>query len=1087
MATIDVTKPTIDKDPNYFPIGQLSLDGNYQVVEEYVGGRVRHKWQAANAGSGTGGTGTTIKLPDGTILTPNSDGVINLPLQQSPTVAPIDSLTSLDPTKPLSAKQGKILADAIAAANDNSIVTGAVTGTNLELTKADGSKISIDIASLIKDVRLDTGVYNPSTKAIDLRLTDGKLISIPLSGLLDAVAPIDSLTSLDPTKPLSAKQGKILADAIASNKPTSGNVVGNVLNIKLTDGTTIPIDVTSLMADVRLASASYDDAQKALVMTLTNGTTFTIPLAKLLPVTVDRSLVGNGADVPIGLALSTDAGQVLKFGSDGKIYASFAPAINNLNSTDVNAPLSANQGRVLAAAIDDVKIASGLIVGNTLVLKTKDGSTVPIDITSLLKDVKLASAVYNNSTKAIDLTLTDGTEFKIPLTAVIDEANKNALVSGSISGNILNLIKADGTAIPIDVSSLLADVKLASVTLNDSSKELILTLTDNTVLKVSLASLKTNIELSPDAGQITRFDATGKILTTINTAGSISPNRKLKEPIDPNNIEYELDVNGNFITGDYPSINLIDNNVYDPNDGSIIEFKPYTYTLTPAAKTAPQLSGTGTPTDPLKLNIVGNDFFYYFNVQYNPFNQFNGDGGAPPPGLDNVNRPDYIYAVNGLRLTKDGLYVAPEADFWRSKLPRQLYKPTVNDEPVLNNPNGLTSSYILGINSDHYNQVYFNNLNDKLYHQYMYLPDSIDDWAKTIHRNGNVNINTNSNSSSLNARSLSLGYRYSNDGGAGSTTTVGNKVEQGFLNDDSINDFTQFTYYFGSHPELSTGASLTLGDPKLNDEKLAVLVNISNNPIPIIGSVLLHEYKDNVVSTLTKLEPNSTYIVHCSRFNNDALRWILIAPPITRQSGGGGATSAIASGAVVGNNLELTKVDGSKISINVASLAADVKLSSAVYNPLTKAIEFKLSDNSIISVPVSALLPVTTNKTLTGDGSTVPLSVNVAPVATNRLTIDPSSGGLMVSPFISVRGSIAAPLTGSVGVTATDMLLIVGDTAAVTLPPATDAGRLLTIKKAGGSSTAKILGNIDGSPDLLLTQDLESAQLVADGSSWVVI
>jgi hypothetical protein len=103
----------------------------------------------------------------------------------------------------------------------------------------------------------------------------------------------------------------------------------------------------------------------------------------------------------------------------------------------------------------------------------------------------------------------------------------------------------------------------------------------------------------------------------------------------------------------------------------------------------------------------------------------------------------------------------------------------------------------------------------------------------------------------------------------------------------------------------------------------------------------------------------------------------------------------IASGALVGTNIEFTKNDGSKILIDATAILADIRVTSGVYNSTTKAIDFTLSDSSTISVPVSALLPVTHNTTLTGDGSTTPLSVAISTTANNRLTAD--ANGLYVS------------------------------------------------------------------------------------------
>lgn len=104
----------------------------------------------------------------------------------------------------------------------------------------------------------------------------------------------------------------------------------------------------------------------------------------------------------------------------------------------------------------------------------------------------------------------------------------------------------------------------------------------------------------------------------------------------------------------------------------------------------------------------------------------------------------------------------------------------------------------------------------------------------------------------------------------------------------------------------------------------------------------------------------------------------------------------VASGALVGSNLELVKNDGSKIVIPVGNLVpaakADKFLKSVTYNQDTKKLVFTVGDdsntaNESIEVSVADLLPVVTGNGLQGDGTTAnPVSIKTP--ANSGLKVD---------------------------------------------------------------------------------------------------
>ena len=148
------------------------------------------------------------------------------------------------------------------------------------------------------------------------------LTPIDLSGTLTATDIVDNLTSNLADKPLSANQGKVLKDLVDTKRDiVSGVMAGNNLELTKDDGSKVVVDVSTLLADVKAMSGHYDVATQSLVITLSDTSSFSIPVANLLPVTTDSSLSGNGAGEPLKVAISVDADNILGRGTDGKMFA----------------------------------------------------------------------------------------------------------------------------------------------------------------------------------------------------------------------------------------------------------------------------------------------------------------------------------------------------------------------------------------------------------------------------------------------------------------------------------------------------------------------------------------------------------------------------------------------------------------------------------------------------------------------------------------------------------------------------------------------------------------------------------------------
>jgi hypothetical protein len=284
MAIINTLIPSIDKDPNAFNIGTISADGNYQVVEEYIGGRVRHKWENTNASAGSGsgsGSGVTgIKLSDGTIVNPDGAGLITLP-----------------PTAPT-----------------GGTLTGALTGTKLVLSVGK-TPLEVDLASLVPTATgncfIKSGVYDVAKQSIEIVTEDGKTVTISLT---EAIA-------------------KAAASAVKS-----GAIVGNNLELTTGDGKKITIDVTSLLADIKLKTATYDAGTKNLNLTLTDNSVISVPIGDVLGSTLKTTttLEGDGVTTPLKVGISTDVDNLVKLGTDGKLYANLAKTDTYLKAVTYN-------------------------------------------------------------------------------------------------------------------------------------------------------------------------------------------------------------------------------------------------------------------------------------------------------------------------------------------------------------------------------------------------------------------------------------------------------------------------------------------------------------------------------------------------------------------------------------------------------------------------------------------------------------------------------------------------------------------------------------------------------------------------------
>lgn len=135
---------------------------------------------------------------------------------------------------------------------------------------------------------------------------------------------------------------------------------------------------------------------------------------------------------------------------------------------------------------------------------------------------------------------------------------------------------------------------------------------------------------------------------------------------------------------------------------------------------------------------------------------------------------------------------------------------------------------------------------------------------------------------------------------------------------------------------------------------------------------------------------------------------------------------------VLGNQLTFTPGDGSPPVVYTPTFAADVFLQSGTYNVGTGNLELTLNDSTVVTVPLSALVPISTagSQTITfaGDGTPgTPLTAQaVFDPAGNNLAVNAGSGILVALNTLSNAGitftgdgTVGNPLTATVNFVAT--------------------------------------------------------------------
>jgi hypothetical protein len=1076
MPIVNTLVPSQDKDANMFAIGTISADGNYQVVEDYMNGNVKHRWFNNNAGTGTGTVGV--------------GGV------------------------------------------GNGVVKGSVIGTKLVLDKENGTVLTVELGELVNKGVIE-GRYNEVAETIEVILLDGKVISIPLMGLKQTV--VDSLSNTSVVYSLSANQGKILNEAIvglAGSVIGTGKIAGNNLELIAKDGRKVVIDVTSLLADVKLGTARYESGTKSLVFELTDGSKLEVPVSELVPVSTDVTLKGDGSVSP----LSVDIEELKKHFVDIKLESGRYEEGNKQLS------LTMSDGTVVGVPVgslsENTKIVSGIFnkVTSQIEINNNDGSIVNIDVGELTNDSTVMSGEYNIDNKSIELLMTDSTIIAID----VEEITKDQKVESGKYNEVtkkIELTLTDNTVVEIDVNPL--DSKVASGVYNQSNKEIELSINDGSKIVIEVKELAEDVKLSNGI-----YNETTKALELGLNDGTIVnvPVGKLSERIylssgTYNEVTKNVDLlMTNGMTLKVPVGSLADDTklisaAYNVGNTEL------DLTLSDGVVVKVPLTGLTKPIEDNQI-VSGSISGTKLELRQNKGTSIEIDVSQL---LVNVTLVDgkYNQGTNALDLTlSDGKVIS---------IPVEHLLPVTTDKTLVGNGNSLP----LGVNVAELKTL----LTDLRL-------------SSGVYNVGTKSIDLTMNDGTIVNVVLSGLY----------TALDNNKIVSGGIVNDTLNlvDNTgkvtpiniaallkDTKVVSGVYNELTKDIEITLSDSvvvKIAADKIGN-VEISgdaNNILRVGTDGKIYAPKSKLISgavagnklnlTLESgeiIEIDATTLVKDSKpilmqfdnstallkiINNDTTNISISLISLLNQK--------IASGAVVGNNLTLTTLGGGTITIDATALIKDTKLSSGSYNTTLKALELNQSDGTVVSVPLTiSNSAIVRDNTLKGTGVTgQALGVAISTDGENKIELG-SDGGIYVhegaeisglslknhplydndvylgqtqgvgidlsttnrgtlkvdltalTNVMNVRGSMGDPLTGEIDILKNDRVLVCGSGSTVNTTGTFKRGQVVTVKNGSGlTGKVTIAAPIDNKNiEYILGVPCQAVTLMYDGSGWIVI
>jgi GTP-sensing pleiotropic transcriptional regulator CodY len=309
---------------------------------------------------------------------------------------------------------------------DARIVSGALVGTDLILTRDDSTTVTIDMAAIFPEV----ATFTLTVPGHQIGLFDNGLVQVPVR---------ETITDMF--------------------------LVGTELRYNREDGTLATVELSDLFEDTnlpRIVTGSYATGILTLTRDDASVINIVLPLGTLTD-TVTGHLIGN---------LNTD------------VVTPIYETITSLELVGSNLVFTNEAGGVVSIPLDTVgstqaRIVTAEVVAGELILTRDDSTTVTADLQlSEVTDTVTGHLIANHSSQGVTtpinetitvLSLTGtiltyvneaGVEADLDLSDLTENVNIATIVSGEISGDTLILTRNDGSIITVTLNGFLPTTSL---------------------------------------------------------------------------------------------------------------------------------------------------------------------------------------------------------------------------------------------------------------------------------------------------------------------------------------------------------------------------------------------------------------------------------------------------------------------------------------------------------------------------------------------------------------------------------------------------------------------------------------------------
>ena len=251
----------------------------------------------------------------------------------------------------------------------------------------------------------------------------------------------------------------------------SGAVAGTDLTLTLNDASTVVIDVTSLVTDVKVSSGVYNAGTEAIDFTLSDATTVSVPVSALLVSTTDDTIDGDGSTAtPLTITPSTDAGNTLTLGTDGKLLVPAGTETSLVLTTDGTAT-----GVTLSGTADhtvDILLVSA-DANNLITAGTDGGLLLPLDASGFTGNLATTDDTLQEVADKFDayasptlVVTTDGNSTGVTHSGTEDHTVDLVLLSTD-ANNALSSGTDGGLLLPLDASGFTGNLATTDDTLQE--------------------------------------------------------------------------------------------------------------------------------------------------------------------------------------------------------------------------------------------------------------------------------------------------------------------------------------------------------------------------------------------------------------------------------------------------------------------------------------------------------------------------------------------------------------------------------------------------------------------------------------------